>query len=1418
MKSNKRQRIVSIVLSLCMVLSMSAFTSASAASKSDVMKDNDTSRISSLRVDADKKVTAIVTLSGDAQIDKELSGASDSSVSNARKKVQSRQQSLLNKMSKSFDYELKDSYSVLLNGLAISTEFKNLAEIEDMEYVTGVYLANSYSIPDYSAVPMTETSGDMISANVLRSYGFNGDGTVIAVLDTGLNIDHEAFQDYGMCTEAVLTKSKVEGTNTTSRGEYVSTKIPFAYDYADNDANVADKDGHGTHVAGIAAGYTEASDGAVEFSGQAPAAQILAMKIFSDEGAGTDSSIYISALEDAYLLDADVVNMSIGATNGFTYDAELEDEVYGNIYKKLEKAGVIMCVAAGNEYSMAYENLTGHENTVPASYTDYGTVASPSTYEGNISIASIENSYIMTQPIVVGDKSFGYTDSNTGDMMWFDAFAGKTLKYVMIDGVGELEDFEDATYRVSYGEEWIAVVQRGEINFSEKMHNAAVAGAAGMICYNNTDGDISMQIEEFEIPSVSITMASGKILADNAKNKVGTLTVGDEYVPIRNNKAFQMSDFSCWGTTSDLAFKPQITAPGGNIYSADATTNDGYIVYSGTSMATPNAAGLFACILDCLRTDLESYDRVEMARTVRDIAYSTSEIIYEKTDVPFSPRKQGAGLIDGLNIINATALIENSLLALKDSKEGVFNLEFTVRGLTDEAKDTFTIVPTAYTDFTFEDSDTGEYFSNLSSYELLSSGLVEAEFPKKVTLKGTEPVTVKGTIKVTEEGKELLDEIFSNGCFIEGFIKLQSGLVDVADMHATYMGYYGDWTKAPIVEDANYSEIVDYEYYAQNNSPDGTNTYADLGYSGRDFMYGECIVGVNEVYLYSSLAQGEVGYLGDNAFDYRNFDSDSMAFSSHASPWAYADCVTTYLSQIRNAAHTIMVVSNQETGEVYFVDDTPFTRKLIYDPDVSTFIPTSYFMWDGKNTYDENSETYGQYVENDTMIDFKFYAWLDYDKEAQEKFAALDGDYTKLLSSDWNSKIVYSYSAWLDTEMPTVENLAYSSAAQTLDITVRDNHKLGFVGVLDSIDTDGQYVDSSTPETGVGESFRTVINVADCVENGVFYLEAADYALNWATQEVYIENNRLVIKDYGVYAFDDNGEVDEEAVITLSRDGITYNNGDGLEVGEYDIFVDGEDTNQKLTISYFGENYAEIGDSLQEVTLNVVHNGAAFDPDDTLTLVGADTEVDFAIAVEDDEEETEISGKYVAMVLPGSYEVYADNDATGIVIEVASGADNSAELEYFTVTYHSNTKEYLGEAPATEYHFKGANFAVTMELFDNGDIEFLGWNTARNAHGSMYQSGDTFENLRKNIVLYAIWENTDITPEDGEVYLGDVNCDGKIDMIDVTSLQKIIAQLETFEKYGESSEANADTNKSGNVNMEDVVTIQKYIAQLIKEF
>lgn len=105
-----------------------------------------------------------------------------------------------------------------------------------------------------------------------------------------------------------------------------------------------------------------------------------------------------------------------------------------------------------------------------------------------------------------------------------------------------------------------------------------------------------------------------------------------------------MSDFTSWGTSPDLRFKPEVTAPGGQIYS---TVNDNrYESMSGTSMAAPHAAGGVALVVQYLKSkkvELKEREFVNLAKTL--LINTAKPQIEKETNLSYLTRRQGAGLV-----------------------------------------------------------------------------------------------------------------------------------------------------------------------------------------------------------------------------------------------------------------------------------------------------------------------------------------------------------------------------------------------------------------------------------------------------------------------------------------------------------------------------------------------------------------------------------------------------------------------------------------------------------------------------------------------------------------------------------------------------------------------------------------------------
>ncbi len=280
-------------------------------------------------------------------------------------------------------------YDALFPGAAVEADAAALDALARMEGVEGVAPAEVYTNDAAASYEDAVDSAEglaLMNASGLWEQGYTGDGLVVAVIDSGLNVNHAAFADVSLVKSPAISKADVEAfaQKGGTAGKYLSEKIPFVYDYYSNDTDVSTSNPHGTHVTALAAGYAGGKNG---FRGAAPGAQILGMKIFPDgAGSGTNDAIILRALEDAWNLGADVVNISVGTGAGFSA-SDVMDGLYCRAFQQMAADGVIVCAAAGNSKPAVMSN--NWSQALPqGAYTDYSSLFSPSSLYGVTAVAA----------------------------------------------------------------------------------------------------------------------------------------------------------------------------------------------------------------------------------------------------------------------------------------------------------------------------------------------------------------------------------------------------------------------------------------------------------------------------------------------------------------------------------------------------------------------------------------------------------------------------------------------------------------------------------------------------------------------------------------------------------------------------------------------------------------------------------------------------------------------------------------------------------------------------------------------------------------------------------------------------------------------------------------------------------------------
>ena len=711
------------------------------------------------------------------------------------------------------------NYLNVMDGACVSTTYEKLDALCNAEGVERVMLSNRYE-----AMAAVENPVDVYETGIFNSsqISYTGKGTIVAILDTGCDYNHSAFTSYTVKSPlydrddiaALLDKTMAYGyaegleAREVYYGNITGGKIAFGYDYADKDYDIMPfENSHGTHVAGIIGGKDD------NITGVAIDTQFAIMKVFSDYETGAEDADILAALEDSIILGVDAINMSLGSSCGFSREAD--DQYKNDLYDNIQKAGISLVVAASNDHSSGFGSENG--NTNKTDNPDSATLGTPSTYDASMSVASIngkKDKYMLAN----GEKVVFYIDSyDTGadqydlfEMLGIKEGEKVTYEYVAVPGVGMAVNYAGIDVKGK-----VALVQRGDITFEEKVQFAQEAGAVAVVIYNNVFGDITMTIGNFaKIPAVSIGKDEGEALA--------ALSTGTIEFDLSNQAGPFMSDFSSWGPTPDLKLKPEITAHGGNIYSS--TVGNEYDEMSGTSMAAPNMCGITVLIRQYVKERYPEYSACEVRDMVNELTMSTATIALDKNGNPYSPRKQGAGIADIFKSTTTPAYLYvedlgKTKLELGDDPErtGVYEMPaLTIKNISDKAQ-SYRLGAIAMTESvsTSEPDYVAEMAYLLAgTTDFTVSGATYKDGVLTVAAGATATIVAKLTL--TKEDKAYLNSHFANGMYVEGYLTFDNIEEKGVDLNCPYLAFYGDWGEAPLF-DLDYYEV---ETEAHNNAID----------------------------------------------------------------------------------------------------------------------------------------------------------------------------------------------------------------------------------------------------------------------------------------------------------------------------------------------------------------------------------------------------------------------------------------------------------------------------------------------------------------------------------------------------------------------------------------------------------------------
>ena len=1011
-------------------------------------------------------------------------------------------------------------YDTLIRGFELTLPDTLAGYIASLDFVDSIYEIGSYqtlendamsgidavygadAISDSDAVRSDETASDTetveytngytaavesarelvgLDDELSSEYGLTGDGVIVAVIDSNFDIDHPAFAGETateVYTEeslaALLDTTRLNVNNYASAQElYYNERIPFAFDYSGRDTDLTGSASHGTHVVGII-GANSTEDNSMQ--GIAPECQLLLMKVFSDDGEAADDAAILAALEDAVSLGADVINLSLGSYSGSA--AAKSSKTLEAALKKAEEAGCIVVSASGNEATSAQYSRFAYEYDVslpPADYTDYGTAGYPSVSEYSLAVASVDNMYSFGTAFGFenGGELFSYTDTNLMfgllDKTFAEHFGDRGIEFAVVPGIGLDSDYDGVNVRGK-----LALISRGETTFAEKTAVAAAHGAIGVIFYNNVENELmNLDLTDALLPAIAISLEDGERLISDSRREL-------RFYPSSSFKVENgglPSSFSSTGVTPQLGLKPDISAVGGNIYSA---IPDGYGTMSGTSMASPQLAGIIALLCEYnadsadyaqtdnqQTTDTQTIDtqttdtQTIHPQTIRTLLMNSAQPLLGPDGVEYSPRLQGAGLVNLGSALDCELELTYAYngkpkIELYDLIGDHIRIDIALTNLTDAPLDIALSASLINDGYEAHEID-GElkYFSSLvstpDSKSIISVGQesnlnrsADNYAPYSLTLEAHESRTVSLTIELDSDYSEKLASIFTNGYFVEGYIYCETASHSYS---IPYMGYAGDWTSAPILDASVYTEST-----YQADAPSNESAISQPLFGGVSI-----VTPVLERYITAGLDIFSDDLSGTNIPA-----ADEIAFSPNGD--GAADYIYLRADLLRNASSGSMTVLDSEGKAVYTSLAAPnyFIKSHDYEAPVALL-----FEWNGSDGINL------RYILPDGKYTLRCDFTLDYRSGSTQ---------------------TYTFDVRLDTEKPSVDSYAYDADSGILTLTASDNHKPRYVKLFSDDSEDFKLIEYC-PGIDEGSGFTAEFDLSE-YDGDSIYVEIVDCAYN----------------------------------------------------------------------------------------------------------------------------------------------------------------------------------------------------------------------------------------------------------------------------------------------------------------------------------
>lgn len=1013
-------------------------------------------------------------------------------------------------------------YNNLLNGISLDIPNESIEKLMSIDGVVNIKKSEKLIPQTYNAKEITKVIES--KAKYSKKYGLDGRGMLIATLDSGVDINHPDMR----IDEDAEKDMKIKDIKAP-----FTKKVPFGFNYFKADHSILHDNvskPHGMHIAGILAGNSPKKDG---FKGIAPNAQLLVYKVITYDRKGYNAlpweieyigeDAQYHAMEDAVARGADVISLSIGS-----FGSGREDDIWNSVVQKCYEKGVIVVSAMGNR--AAANSKSSYENFADSEYNrkDLSTGVSVAVNGNSIGAGSTRNTGMRLPSVQIDGKKYVYSDISRFNSKGGEYYDDKVKQTYNIERklpntsisksfiyVKKGMNSDDLDQSEVSGK--IVIADRGGEDIKAKALRFLSKGAVGFILINGATDTSDVDAPEQPVLNFNhLSIHNGwaislsKVAGDELKKQVldnqhKTIIFDEVPKTVKYLKQNLISGFSSWGPSYDLELKPDMVAPGENIISLG--NGDSYTVQSGTSMASPHIAGISTLMLSKTRNiDDPNIKKMNLADLTRVMMMNTSEVLFDyeaqsgKTLLPYSPRLQGAGLI------NMESALDSDVIVTFDGKKGAASL----KEIGD--KTNFRLKLTNF-------SNKKRSF-NIEPMDVLTSGLRTTKDGVKVTTsKILEGASINGDGYVTINPHSTsvveftLDATSANEQFVEGYIKFLPTDEDGQPiLSVPYLGFKGDWAKENILdkpqwEEGSITKLSKLHKFLHEDDHAGEKIFEQLGKkkAGTD-------IDDPNTYMINSKRDGKADYVNTV-----KGVAPSITFLREAKDFDVS--VVKQKSPDSRALRTILVGHYPDR----YVENAYREYGEYYQNQYKLAMGTA--MWDG-GLYDPTKT--GAWESS----------WL---KEAPEGNYFIRIRARKSSEKPWEA--IYM-PVRVDNHNPTVFT-KYSSAHSKIEVDISDNEGIEYAGAS----INGKIVHMHELENG-----RYEIELPKDDKEKIVRIEAMDFAGNPSSKEVKI-NLKKEVHDKGKADADDTDDIDDIDDIddTDDADGKTNSSENKVEFDPHDI-------------------------------------------------------------------------------------------------------------------------------------------------------------------------------------------------------------------------------------------------------------------------